>query len=104
MGDSFTEGTGGDTFAGYTDAMSQHLAWRNVTPSGWGGTGYLEHRTPASAAPRSAPATTKDVINAAPDVVIVAGGLNEPSKPPPTSSPRPASSSPPSTPACSMPA
>lgn len=81
LGDSFTEGTGAaSTLMGYPYRLADLMGWHDVFVSGLGGTGYL--------APGPSPRvkfrdrTQADVIDADPDIVIIAGGINDTSKVP----------------------
>lgn len=75
LGDSFTEGTGGTTvIEGLGVLLGDLLRW-NVTATGLGGTGYLNAATGGKVKFRDR--LTKDVVNYNPDVVIVAGGIND---------------------------
>lgn len=76
LGDSFTEGSNADTsFTAFGDRLGQYLGTRDVTMSGWGGTGYLADASGTRLTFRER--VQEDVIDAAPDLVIVAGGIND---------------------------
>ena len=76
IGDSFTEGTGASApFTGFGERLGQYLGSRNVNMSGWGGTGYLNDVGGTKETFRTR--VTKDIIDAAPDIVLVAGGIND---------------------------
>lgn len=77
LGDSFTEGTGADRFGltGYTDHLGIMLDWPDLAPSGLGGTGYVADNGGADVP--FGDRLTADVIDAAPDTVVFAGGIND---------------------------
>jgi lysophospholipase L1-like esterase len=78
LGDSWTEGTGsGSVLLGYARQLGTIMGWRDIWSSGSGGTGYLADgvTTPPRKTFRARSAT--DVIAPAPNVVIVAGGIND---------------------------
>ena len=79
LGDSFAEGV--DTshwYTGFGDRLGQYCAWRDVNMSGYGGTGYLaDNPGGIYGALTFRDRLQKDIIDAAPDIVIVAGGLND---------------------------
>lgn len=75
MGDSFVEGTGGNAhFTGFPSHMAARLGTQNVVASGWGGTGYLN---PGSGRAKFRDRLTTDIVNRAPEIVVVAGGIND---------------------------
>jgi lysophospholipase L1-like esterase len=75
LGDSFTEGTGADsTLDGLALQLGHYLGW-NVHASGLGATGYLNPGTGSKV--KFADRLTKDVYNRNPDIVFVAGGIND---------------------------
>jgi len=77
IGDSFTDGTGADGLGGtcWVTRFAQAMGWADVWKSGVGGTGYLNAGTGGRTTFRGRVAS--DVIAYAPDVVIVAGGIND---------------------------
>lgn len=75
LGDSFTEGTGAPSPDGFTWAMSRLLGWPDTHASGSGATGYLNPGPSPRVAFQARVQT--DVIDLSPDIVIVAGGIND---------------------------
>jgi GDSL-like Lipase/Acylhydrolase family len=76
MGDSFTEGTGATIpQQWWSRKMAEALGWYDVAQSGVGSTGYLAPGTGGKVKFRDR--VTNDVINLNPDIVIVAGGIND---------------------------
>ena len=75
MGDSFVGGTGasGATVNAWFDTMAKLLGWRDVWATGLGGTGYLA----TGAFVKFRDRVVADVINQSPDIVVVAGGIND---------------------------
>jgi lysophospholipase L1-like esterase len=76
LGDSFTESGGADVaeLSGLARTMGELLGW-DVMPSGNGGTGYLNPGTGGRVKFRDRVAY--DVIAKSPDIVVVAGGVND---------------------------
>jgi lysophospholipase L1-like esterase len=76
MGDSFTEGTGASASqAWWGRKMAETLGWYDLAQSGVGATGYLNPATGGKVKFRDR--VVNDVINLNPDVVIIAGGIND---------------------------
>lgn len=81
LGDSFTEGTGalspGNGVAyplGYVQALADVLGWNDISPSGIGGTGYLN----VSGGPRTyRTRLATDVVPYDPELLIITGGIND---------------------------
>lgn len=75
LGDSFTAGFGGDArFTGYAPLLGALMGW-DCWPSGVSGTGYLATYQPGTLRFRDRAQT--DVLNYNPEVVIIAGGVND---------------------------
>jgi lysophospholipase L1-like esterase len=76
FGDSYVEGAGGlfNALTGYANTLSKLMGWRDNWVSGVGGTGYLNNAA-TKLTFRQRVAT--DVIAYAPDVLIIAGGIND---------------------------
>jgi lysophospholipase L1-like esterase len=75
LGDSFTEGTGADsTLDCLALQLGHYLGW-NVHASGLGATGYLNPGSGSKV--KFADRLTKDVYNRNPDIVFIAGGIND---------------------------
>ena len=72
LGDSITEGIGAGPQEGYAWVAAAELGWPLALVDGIAGSGYL---TPGYARPM--PDRVADVVAAAPDVVVVAGGTND---------------------------
>lgn len=71
LGDSFTTNASDGWVAQFADAMG----WDDVWPSGVGGTGYLA--TAGGAAPKYRDRVEHDIVQYAPDVVLVSGSVND---------------------------
>jgi len=75
LGDSFTEGTGGNSvFNNYASICSQLLGWE-CWNSGSGGTGYIA--TGSVGRVKFQDRVTHDVISYNPDIVVIEGGTND---------------------------
>lgn len=76
LGDSYTGGSdmGGNDFAGWPTIVANQFGWV-PTLDGRGGSGYLQTGPGEGAGPFSA--RLQAAIDAAPDVLIVAGGIND---------------------------
>lgn len=75
LGDSYTEPTGADCgMSGWSSVACQLLGWE-ASPSGSGGTGYL-NPGPSPRVPFNNRIQT-DVINQNPQILIIAGGIND---------------------------
>lgn len=74
LGDSFTQGAN-QTLMGYARHLGRHLGIENLIESGVGGTGYINPGTGGNV--KFADRLTNDVIDLAPQLVIVAGGRND---------------------------
>jgi lysophospholipase L1-like esterase len=76
LGDSFTDGTGATAQpTNWVRRFAEAMGWPDTWASGLGGTGYLNPGSGGRVKFRDRVAA--DVIAYSPDVVIVAGGLNE---------------------------
>lgn len=79
LGDSFTEGTGSESYKssvqGFVQQLGALMGWPNIWASGSGSTGYINPGTAGRVKFRDRVQT--DVIANNPDVVIVAGGIND---------------------------
>jgi lysophospholipase L1-like esterase len=76
LGDSFTDGTGATAQpTNWVRRFAEAMGWADTWASGLGGTGYLNPGSGGRVKFRDRVAA--DVIAYSPDVVIVAGGLNE---------------------------
>jgi len=75
VGDSFVEGTNSTLGLGMVVHFRERIGWPNTIASGVGGTGYINPGSGGRV--KFIDRITNDVINQTPDVVIVAGGLND---------------------------
>lgn len=76
-GDSYTEGTGaGASFLGYPQTLGHLTGWHDLWNSGVGGTGYLNDAGGGGKTTFRG-RVADDLVAYAPDVVIVAGGIND---------------------------
>lgn len=75
LGDSYTEGSGANGIQSWAVEMANALGWRDIQPSGSGGTGYLNPGTGGRVKFRDR--VQDDVLDRSPDIVIVAGGIND---------------------------
>lgn len=83
IGDSFTEGTGSDgSTLSWSRKMGRLLGWRDLWASGSGGTGYVA--TGVAGRVKFRDRIQSDVIDHEPDVVVWAGGINDPTGAPAT--------------------
>lgn len=73
-GDSFTEGTGVTNGSPYARWLSWLMGWPDLWRAGSGSTGYLFDGTRTSLVDRY----VNDIINQAPDICLIALGLNDP--------------------------
>lgn len=80
MGDSFVEGTGATGITSFGKKTARLLDWWDAWASGVGSTGYVEPGTTGKVKFRDR--VQADVIDHAPDVVVVAGGINDRLHPP----------------------
>lgn len=76
LGDSFTEGSGSSagTLNGWVYSFADSMNWDDVWASGVGGTGYLAAPSPKFTFRQR---VDTDVIAFNPEVVIIAGGIND---------------------------
>ncbi len=73
VGDSFVAGTGADEKTkSFWATASNKLGWRDVWADGSGSTGYINAGTHLKYADR-----VSDLIAAAPDVIVLTGGIND---------------------------
>lgn len=75
LGDSFTEGSQANGIQSWAVEMANWMGWRDIQPSGSGGTGYLNPGSGGRVKFRDRVQT--DVLDRNPDIVIVAGGIND---------------------------
>lgn len=76
LGDSYAEGTGAtDLVDAFPNRLGEYMGWVDTWRSGSGGTGYLAPGPPDRKKFRDRVQT--DVIDQAPNVVLIAGGLND---------------------------
>lgn len=73
-GDSFTEGTGAPFGLGYAEYMRYLTGNYDIVNSGSGGTGYLQDN---AGRPNLEDRVQTDIVDQAPDVVIIAMGIND---------------------------
>lgn len=74
IGDSFSDGTGADSqISVWAQSAADTLGWPSISVAGAGGTGYLAPGGYVKFRDR----VVKDVFYPAPDIVIVAGGIND---------------------------
>ena len=76
LGDSFTEGAGGSRHGGYVDTAGR-VAGLDALPAGMGATGIVNDYGGEGGRVKFGDRVSTDVIPFAPEVVVIAGGIND---------------------------
>jgi lysophospholipase L1-like esterase len=76
LGDSYTEGSGGSCYGGYV-IYAGIAAGLDAWPSGVGGTGIVSSAGASDGKKKFRDRVSTDVVPFNPDVVVIAGGLND---------------------------
>ncbi len=78
LGDSYADGTGADaTWTAFPFLASRFLGWGNVLAMGAGGAGYLQSTGAPFFFPKLRDRVIQDCINLAPNIVVIAAGIND---------------------------